>query len=157
LNIDEWLRATGKGQKRELPVLPVRWNPASPAVGSLEADRDAATSTVRLWMVMHRFFPLIAKAIEAEHAPLAEKLRRANPHWMRHTHATHVLSFGGEAHHGPRLPARLRLNDVDLSAQRRGQAGTPDCGDFRESPMRPRNSASQLGTGDAYRARYRLV
>ena len=113
---DHWLRVTGKGKKRgsvalpplawdalarylaerALPVLPVRWNPATPVIGSLEADSDAAISSVRLWMVMRRFFVLAAAAIEADHAPLAEKLRRASPHWMRHTHATHALSRGAE-------------------------------------------------------------
>ena len=29
-------------------------------------------------------------------AALAEKLRRATPHWMRHTHATHALDSGAE-------------------------------------------------------------
>ncbi len=117
---DHWLRVTGKGKKRgsvalpplawdalarylaerALPVLPVRWNPATPVIGSLDvgtrADSDAAISSVRLWMVMRRFFLLAAKAIEADHAPLAEKLRRASPHWMRHTHATHALGRGAE-------------------------------------------------------------
>lgn len=113
---DHWLRVTGKGKKlarvalpplawdalthylagRGLPVLPVRWNPATPVIGSLEADSDAAISSARLWMVMRRFFALAAKAIENDHAPLAEKLRRASPHWMRHTHATHALGRGAE-------------------------------------------------------------
>ncbi|MFC4706289.1 site-specific integrase [Paraburkholderia caffeinitolerans] len=117
---DHWLRVTGKGKKRGsvalpplawdalarylaergLPVLPVRWNPQTPVIGSLDvgtrADNDAAISSVRLWMVMRRFFVLAADAIEADHAPLAEKLRRASPHWMRHTHATHALGRGAE-------------------------------------------------------------
>jgi site-specific recombinase XerD len=117
---DHWLRVTGKGRKRgsvalpplawdalarylaerELPVLPVRWNPAAPLIGSLDggthAGSDAAISSTRLWMVMRRFFLLAAEAIEADHAPLAEKLRRASPHWMRHTHATHALGRGAE-------------------------------------------------------------
>ncbi|WP_028223509.1 site-specific integrase [Paraburkholderia oxyphila] len=117
---DHWLRVTGKGRKqarvalpplawdalarylaeRALPVLPVRWNPQTPVIGSLDvgtrADSDAAISSVRLWMVMRRFFVLAADAIEADHAPLAEKLRRASPHWMRHTHATHALGRGAE-------------------------------------------------------------
>jgi len=113
---DHWLRVTGKGKKRgsvalpplawdalarylaerALPVLPVRWNPATPVVGSLEADSEAAISSVRLWGVLRRFFLLAAGAIEADHAPLAEKLRRASPHWMRHTHATHALGRGAE-------------------------------------------------------------
>ncbi|CAB3775337.1 Tyrosine recombinase XerC [Paraburkholderia humisilvae] len=75
-------------------VLPVRWNPATPVIGSLGAHRDAAISSVRLWGVLRRFFLLAAEAIEADHAPLAEKLRRASPHWMRHTHAIHALGRG---------------------------------------------------------------
>ncbi len=45
---------------------------------------------------MRRFFLSAARAIAADHAPLAEKLRRASPHWMRHTHATHALGRGAE-------------------------------------------------------------
>ena len=113
---DHWLRVTGKGKKRgsvalppltwdalarylaecALPVLPAHWNPQTPVIGSLETDSDAPISSVRLWMVMRCFFLLAAKAIEADHAPLAEKLRRASPHWMRHTHATHALGRGAE-------------------------------------------------------------
>ncbi|MBB3259278.1 site-specific recombinase XerD [Paraburkholderia bannensis] len=113
---DHWLRVTGKGKKlarvalpplawdalarylaeRGLPVTQLHWRPETPVVGSLEADSGDAISSVRLWMVMRRFFLLAAKAIEANHAPLAEKLRRASPHWMRHTHATHALGRGAE-------------------------------------------------------------
>ncbi|WP_345817729.1 phage integrase family protein (plasmid) [Paraburkholderia sp. PREW-6R] len=111
-----WLRVTGKGNRlahvalpplawealsrylaeRGLPVVPVRWNPATPVIGSLEAGSDAAISSVRLWGVLRRFFLLAADAIEADHPPLAAKLRRASPHWMRHTHATHALGRGAE-------------------------------------------------------------
>ena len=117
---EHWLRVTGKGRKlarvalpplawealarylaeRGLPVLPVQWNPHTPVIGSLDggtnADSDTAISGTRLWMVMRRFFVLAADAIEADHAPLAEKLRRESPHWMRHTHATHALGRGAE-------------------------------------------------------------
>ncbi|MGF6444675.1 phage integrase family protein [Paraburkholderia youngii] len=113
---DHWLRVTGKGKKlarvalpplawealgrnlgeRELPIAPVRWRPETPVIGSLEADNEAAISSVRLWGVLRRFFLLAAQAIESDHPPLAEKLRRASPHWMRHTHATHALGRGAE-------------------------------------------------------------
>ncbi|MGF6441143.1 phage integrase family protein [Paraburkholderia youngii] len=113
---EHWLRVTGKGKKvarvalpplawdalvrylagRELPILPVRWRPETPVIGSLEAESVAAISSVRLWGVLRRFFRLAAQAIEADRPPLAEKLRRASPHWMRHTHATHALGRGAE-------------------------------------------------------------
>ncbi|PXX04225.1 site-specific recombinase XerD [Paraburkholderia tropica] len=117
---DYWLRVTGKGKKRALVALPplawdalarylaerglpvtqLHWRPETPVIGSLEADSAGAAGTsissVRLWMVMRRFFLLAAKAIEADHASLAEKLRQASPHWMRHTHATHALGRGAE-------------------------------------------------------------
>ncbi|TDN58716.1 site-specific integrase [Paraburkholderia sp. BL10I2N1] len=113
---EHWLRVTGKGRKvarvalpplaweslarylagRGLPVLSVRWRPDTPIIGSLEPDRNAAISSVRLWGVLRRFFRLAADSIEADHPPLADKLRRASPHWMRHTHATHALGRGAE-------------------------------------------------------------
>ncbi|MCC8405324.1 tyrosine-type recombinase/integrase [Paraburkholderia sp. MMS20-SJTN17] len=113
---EHWLRVTGKGKKlarvalpplawealarylneRGLPVTQTRWRPQTPVIGSLEADSGAAISSVRLWGVLRRFFGLAADTIEAEHPPLAGKLRRASPHWMRHTHATHALGRGAE-------------------------------------------------------------
>ena len=45
---------------------------------------------------MKRFFATAAEVID-EHSPaVAEKLRRATPHWTRHTHATHALQRGAE-------------------------------------------------------------
>ncbi len=86
--------------ERGLPVTQLHWRPDTPVICSLEADiassADTSISSVRLWMVMRRFFLSAARAIEADHAPLAEKLRRASPHWMRHTHATHALGRGAE-------------------------------------------------------------
>ncbi|MBB5510470.1 integrase [Paraburkholderia sp. JPY681] len=82
--------------ERELPIAPVRWRPETPVIGSLEADSEAAISSARLWGVLRRFFLVAAQAIECDHPPLAEKLRRASPHWMRHTHATHALGRGAE-------------------------------------------------------------
>ncbi|MDN4571928.1 integrase, partial [Pandoraea cepalis] len=33
---------------------------------------------------------------QTESPAVADKLRRASPHWMRHTHATHALMRGAE-------------------------------------------------------------
>lgn len=112
---DHWLHVLGKGGKlgkvalpslartaldqylvqRGLPVTPSRWNPAMPLVASLDEDGAGIEST-RLWRVLRRFFVLVADAIQDERPATAEKLRRASPHWMRHTHASHALARGAE-------------------------------------------------------------
>lgn len=46
--------------------------------------------------MLRRFFVLVADAIQDELPAAAEKLRRASPHWMRHTHASHALARGAE-------------------------------------------------------------
>ncbi|MBL3961195.1 tyrosine-type recombinase/integrase [Burkholderia sp. KCJ3K979] len=112
---DHWLHVLGKGGKlgkvalpslartaldqylvqRGLPVTPARWNPATPLVVSLDEDGAGIEST-RLGRVLRRFFVLSADAIQDERPATAEKLRRASPHWMRHTHASHALARGAE-------------------------------------------------------------
>ncbi len=102
---EHWLRVTGKGHKagrvalpplawnaltqyllaRRLPVSPARWRPDTPLVGSLDADDVGAISGMRLWAVLGRFFRQAADLIATDHPLLADKLRRASPHWMRHT------------------------------------------------------------------------
>lgn len=109
---ERWLHLTGKGAKpgkvvlpslarfaldqylaqRGLPVTPARWAPDTPLLGHL--DEPGGISTPRLRQMLRRFFNGVADAIEPEHPPLADKLRRATPHWMRHTHATHALASG---------------------------------------------------------------
>lgn len=111
---DHWLHVLGKGGKlgkvalpplartaldqylvqRSLPVTPTRWNPATPLVASIEEDRGIEST--RLWRVLRRFFVLVADSIQNERPATAEKLRRASPHWMRHTHASHALARGAE-------------------------------------------------------------
>lgn len=113
---DHWLRLMSKGGKigkvalpslarsaldrylmqRQLTTTPSRWNPKTPLVGSLDPDSDAGITATRIWNVMRRFFTQVAEVIEADSPALAEKLRRASPHWMRHTHATHALARGAE-------------------------------------------------------------
>lgn len=112
---DHWLHVQGKGGKRGkvalpplartaldqylvqrgLPVTTARWNPTTPLVASLDAAGANIQST-RLWRVLRRFFVLCADVLESERPATAEKLRRASPHWMRHTHASHALARGAE-------------------------------------------------------------
>jgi len=111
---DHWLHVVGKGGKagkvvlpglargildrslvqRGLPVTPAKWDPATPLVFSLEGE--AGITAKRLWAVVKRFFATAAAVLSDANPVLVEKLRRATPHWMRHTHATHALQRGAE-------------------------------------------------------------
>ncbi len=82
--------------QRQLPVSRERWNPKTPLVGSLGEDGNAGITGPHLWCVLRRFFTQAAEAIEADHPVAAEKLRRATPHWMRHSHASHALARGAQ-------------------------------------------------------------
>ncbi|MEX3639714.1 phage integrase family protein [Paraburkholderia sp. BR14320] len=113
---DHWLHLVGKGSKpgkvalpplartaldqylaqRRLPVTPQRCNPKTSLVASLGEDGDAGIAGSRLGRVMRRFFAQAADVIEADHPVAAEKLRRASPHWMRHSHASHALASGAK-------------------------------------------------------------
>lgn len=111
---DAWIRVVGKGHKagkvvlpplaragldrylvqRGLPVTPSKWRPSTPLIGSL-GDEGGITAW-RMWRVMKRFFAAAANAVEEGSPGLAEKLRRATPHWTRHTHASLLLEGGAE-------------------------------------------------------------
>lgn len=113
---EHWLRVKGKGRKsgkvalpplawnalsqyllaRGLPITPARWQLNTPLVGNLDEDAAGAISSVRLWAVLRRFFLQTATIVADDHPPLADKLRRASTHWMRHTHATFALAHGAE-------------------------------------------------------------
>jgi len=109
---ERWLHLVGKGERRGkvalpsmasqaldqylvsrgLPVTPARWDRHSPILADLE--NGSPITTPRLRAVLRRFLTLAANEIESDHRPLADKLRRATPHWLRHTHATHALAQG---------------------------------------------------------------
>jgi site-specific recombinase XerD len=113
---DHWIEVIGKGSKpgkvalpplaraaldrylvqRRLPTTRKRWDPATPLVGSLEQDASGGITATRLRAIVKRFFGQVAGLIEDQSPTTAEKLRRASPHWMRHTHATHALARGAE-------------------------------------------------------------
>ncbi len=113
---DRWLHLVGKGSKpgkvalpplaytaldqylaqRQLPISRERWNPKTPLVASLGEDGAVGITGAHLWRLLRRFFAQAADAIDADHPVAAEKLRRATPHWMRHSHASHALARGAE-------------------------------------------------------------
>lgn len=82
--------------QRQLPVTPARWNPHTLLIGNFEQDGVTGITGSRLWIVVKRFFANAADIIETYNPALFEKLRRASPHWMRHTHASHALARGAE-------------------------------------------------------------
>jgi site-specific recombinase XerD len=77
-------------------VTPSRWRPDTPLIASLAEDGAAPITSARLWNVLQRFFARAADLVEADSPAVAQKLRQASPHWMRHTHATHALAHGAE-------------------------------------------------------------
>jgi len=111
---ERWLRVVGKGSKegsvalppmaraaldrylaqRQLPITPSRWDPATPLLGSLDQDSAGGITAPRLWAVLKRFFAVVADVVREQNPAVAEKLRRASTHWMRHTHASHALERG---------------------------------------------------------------
>ena len=111
---ERWLHVVGKGNRagrvtlpplaksaldrylvhRGLPTTPKKWNPQTPLVGDIGGD--AGINRARLWVVMKRFFATVADLLVEDNPAFVGKLRRATPHWMRHTHATHALQGGAE-------------------------------------------------------------
>lgn len=113
---DHWLHLVGKGEKlgkvalpsmaraaldrylvqRRLPSTRLLWEPTTPLIGRHKEDGPRSITSSRLWSITKRFFLQVADVIQEQSPATAEKLRRASPHWMRHTHATHALARGAE-------------------------------------------------------------
>ena len=111
---DGWIDVVGKGAKkakvsvpplvraalnrylthRGIPTSPNLWHPATPLVARLSAEVGGGITPARLLDVLERFYETAAKVVSESNPPLAEKLRSATTHWMRHTHATHALELG---------------------------------------------------------------
>jgi len=95
-------------KSRNLAVTRARWAPSTPLVATLDGNHEARRrstrtapdetriSAARLRQVTGEFFREAAELVEARNPALAAKLRRASPHWLRHTHATHALNAGVE-------------------------------------------------------------
>ena len=97
---------TGWTITRSLPTTPQKWYPDTPLVGSI--GRETGLPRARLWVVMKRFLATVADLLLEDNPVFAEKLRRATPHWMRHTHATHTLHGGAELPQSATTCATLR-------------------------------------------------
>lgn len=142
---DQWLHVVGKFGKagkvvlpgmargildrslvqRGLPLTPARWDPATPLVGSLEGE--AGITAKRLWVVLKKFFATVGDGLSDANPFLVEKLKRATPHWMRHTHATHALQRVRRAHGRAGQPAAcVALDDFDVPALRRHSSSQTD-------------------------------
>ena len=73
----------------------MHWSPRTPLLGTLEQGESSITAT-RLWNVVKRFFAKATEVIGPDSPATVDKLLRASPHWMRHTHASHSLARGAE-------------------------------------------------------------
>jgi site-specific recombinase XerD len=75
--------------------------PQTPLIASLEIDpetrrADQPLSASRLYDILKGFFAEVAETLPPSQREMAERLRRASTHWLRHTFATHFLQTGGE-------------------------------------------------------------
>ena len=124
-----WLEVDGKGAKlanvavpplawaalsrylvqRKVSAEPHKWDPDTSLVGHFAGDGRGITPA-RLWAILRKFFSCAGDQLQDSIPALAAKLRKASPHWMRHTHASHALAAGAEL-----LTVRDNLRHASIS------------------------------------------
>ena len=72
-----------------------------PILAALEGDAAADTadeplSQSRLYAIVKKFFGEVADTLPSSQQEMANRIRSASTHWLRHTFATHFLQSGGE-------------------------------------------------------------
>ncbi|WP_252108768.1 MULTISPECIES: site-specific integrase [unclassified Halomonas] len=123
-----WWVVTGKGQKTARIPLPedmlgelAEWrlalglsslpafNEATPLLRALDGVRGISDN--QLYRLIKRAFAQAAEALEAEQGAPAqvEALRRATPHWLRHTSITHQAQSGIELRYLAQSARHARL------------------------------------------------
>ena len=75
--------------------------PQTPLIAGLEIDpatqrADQVLSASRLYDVLKGFFGEVANTLPPSQRDMADRLKKASTHWLRHTFATHFLQTGGE-------------------------------------------------------------
>jgi site-specific recombinase XerD len=68
----------------------------NPGAGEGESSQaaDEPLGQSRLYDILKDFFGEVADSLESEEPEMAERIRRASTHWLRHTFATHALHSG---------------------------------------------------------------
>ncbi|MFG6666576.1 tyrosine-type recombinase/integrase [Halomonas sp. HNIBRBA4712] len=150
-----WWEVTGKGDKRARIPLPedmrqalMEWRQALGLSPSPEFDETAPVlralggvrgiSDNQLYRLIKKTFSEAANALEAQHGDpgYVEALRRATPHWLRHTSITHQaqsgigLSYLAESARHARLETTSRYlhteqNEWHAEQQRHRLGGLP--------------------------------
>ena len=159
---DDWLHVVGKGSKEGEVAVPLsalgalerylaergltatrsRWDPMAPLIPAIDGEGGITAS--RLWAVMRRFFLFAAEQLEDASPATAQKLRRATPHWLRHTHATHALANGADLttvrdnlRHASVATTSVYLHTDQVKRARQMRGAFPTVISGREAESRP--------------------